>query len=79
MNAALRILFVSLGVGALAVPFFAAPRGWGMGTEKNSTVLLANKECSEQQKDKNGNCPVTKNLRSHSSRSFLGGGTGTGK
>jgi hypothetical protein len=79
MSALIRILLVSLGIGALAVPFFAAPRGWGVGTEKNTKIVLANKDCTDQQKDKNGNCPVNQNFRSRYSRSFLGGGTGTGK
>ncbi len=79
MNPGLRILLVLVGVGAIALPFFAAPRGWGMRTEKSSKVFLAHKDCPKEQRDKNGNCPVSKNHRSRYSRSFLGGGTGTGK
>lgn len=79
MSSGLRILLVALGIGAVGLPFLASPRGWGMATEKSTKILLANKDCPPEKRDKNGNCPVKQNHRSRYSRSSIGGGTGTGK
>lgn len=79
MNVGMRILFVLLGIGAVGAPLFVAPRGYGLETQTNSLVVLERKDCPPEKKDVNGNCPVSKNIRSRYARSFLGGGTSGGK
>lgn len=75
-----KILIVVLGAALLFIPLLAARSGWGLGTEKDSTVIQSvdRNSCPDFQRDAFGKC-----RRSHRSyfggRSYVGGGPGFGK